>query len=111
MDCSPLGSSVHGILQARILEWVAIPFSRGLFLTQGLNQHLLHWQVDFLPLMYLGSINLYSLCQSWPVSILNGYFGRETEILVGVVGRTVGQTPYLLATGFIMATYRSFDFL
>ena len=29
MDCSPLGSSVNGILQARILEWVAIPFSRG----------------------------------------------------------------------------------
>ena len=29
MDCSPLGSSVHRILQARILEWVAISFSRG----------------------------------------------------------------------------------
>ena len=29
MDCSPLGSSVHGILQARILKWVAIPVSRG----------------------------------------------------------------------------------
>ena len=29
MDCSPPGSSVHGILQARILEWVAISFSRG----------------------------------------------------------------------------------
>ena len=28
-DCSPPGSSVHGILQARILEWVAISFSRG----------------------------------------------------------------------------------
>ena len=28
-DCSLPGSSVHGILQARILEWVAIPFSRG----------------------------------------------------------------------------------
>ena len=28
MDCSPSGSSVHGILQARILEWVAISFSR-----------------------------------------------------------------------------------
>ena len=27
VDCSPLGSSVHGILQARILEWVAIFFS------------------------------------------------------------------------------------
>ena len=30
MDWSPLGSSVRGILQARILEWVAVPFSRGL---------------------------------------------------------------------------------
>ena len=29
MDCSLPGSSVHGILQAGILEWVAIPFSRG----------------------------------------------------------------------------------
>ena len=28
MDCSPPGSSVYGILQARILEWVAISFSR-----------------------------------------------------------------------------------
>ena len=29
MDCSPPGSFLHGILQARILEWVTIPFSRG----------------------------------------------------------------------------------
>ena len=29
MDCSPPGSSVHEILQARILEWVAMPSSRG----------------------------------------------------------------------------------
>ena len=29
MDCSPPGSSVYGILQARVLEWVAISFSRG----------------------------------------------------------------------------------
>ena len=29
MDSNPPGSSVHGILQARILEWVAFPFSRG----------------------------------------------------------------------------------
>ena len=28
-DCSPPGSSVHGISQARILEWVAVSFSRG----------------------------------------------------------------------------------
>ena len=41
MDCSQAGSSVHGILQARVLEWVAIPSPR-IFLTQGLNLHLLH---------------------------------------------------------------------
>ena len=29
MDCSPPGSSIHGIFQARVLEWVAIAFSRG----------------------------------------------------------------------------------
>ena len=29
VDCSPPGFSIHGILQARILEWVAISFSRG----------------------------------------------------------------------------------
>ena len=29
MDCSPWGTSVHGILQTRTLKWVAIPFSRG----------------------------------------------------------------------------------
>ena len=29
VDCSPPGFSVHGILQARILEWVAMPFSGG----------------------------------------------------------------------------------
>ena len=48
MDCSPPSSSVHGILQARILEWVAISFSRES--TQGLNPcllHLLHWQADY----------------------------------------------------------------
>ena len=33
-DCSPWGSSVHGIPQARILQWVAIPFSRGSFLSR-----------------------------------------------------------------------------
>ena len=40
MDCGPPGSSVHGILQARILEWVAMPFPRGIFPTQGSNPRL-----------------------------------------------------------------------
>ena len=37
MDCSPPGSSVHEVLQARILEWVAIPFSRGSSQPRGQN--------------------------------------------------------------------------
>ena len=53
MNYSPPGSSVHEILQARILEWVAISFFQRIFLTKGLNPHLLcllHLQVDSLPL-------------------------------------------------------------
>ena len=42
VDCSPPDSSVHGISQARILEWFAISSSRGIFLTQGWNLCLLH---------------------------------------------------------------------
>ena len=58
MDCTPPGFSVHGNFQARILEWVAISSSRGIFPTQGSNLCLfclLHWQMDFSPLWHLGS--------------------------------------------------------
>ena len=40
---------VHGIFQARVLEWVAISFSRGIFLTQGSNPGLLHCRQTLLP--------------------------------------------------------------
>ena len=53
MDCSMPGSSVHGILQARILEWFAMASSRGSS-NPGINLHLLHllhWQVSSLPLI------------------------------------------------------------
>ena len=55
MDWSSPDSSVHGILQARILEWVAIPFSRGIFLTQGSNQGLLHCRWTLYHLSHQGS--------------------------------------------------------
>ena len=45
MDCGLPGSSVHGILQSRILEWVAI-LSPGIFPTQGSNLHLPALQAD-----------------------------------------------------------------
>ena len=52
MDCILPGSSVHGILQARILEWVAISFSRGFSWYRdrtSLSEGLLHWQAGSLP--------------------------------------------------------------
>ena len=53
LDCSPPGSSVHGILQARILEWVAMPSSRGSSWPKNQTHdllYLLHQQADSLPL-------------------------------------------------------------
>ena len=64
MDCSPPGSSDHGILQARILEWVAISsrlpchLCQGIFPTQGSNPCLLcllHFRRILYPLNHLGS--------------------------------------------------------
>ena len=59
MDCSPPGSSVHGILQAKILEWVAIPFSRESSeprdQTHISNPHLLHCRQILYHLSYQGS--------------------------------------------------------
>ena len=63
MDCSPPGSSVHGISQARILEWVAISFSRGSFrprngthvscIGRWVLYHLSHLGKSILPLLGL----------------------------------------------------------
>ena len=57
MNCGPPTSSIHGILQARILEWAAISYSARIFPPQGLNLYflcLLHQQVDSLTLSHLG---------------------------------------------------------
>ena len=72
MDCGPQGCTVHGIFQARILEWVAISL-QGIFPTQGSNLHrlsLLHWQVDSLPLSRLGGplgvwASVTAACRLW----------------------------------------------
>ena len=72
-DCSPPGSSIHGILQARILEWVSVTSSRGSSPTQGSNPsllHILHWQAGSLPLAPPGkptNVNRFSsVAQSCP---------------------------------------------
>ena len=55
MDCNLSGSSDHGIFPARILVWVAISFSRGIFPTQGLNPGLLHCRQMLYHLSHQGS--------------------------------------------------------
>jgi len=53
VDCSPPGSTVHGIFQARVLEWVAVSYSKG-----SLNPEFKPWspalQADSLPLSLQG---------------------------------------------------------
>ena len=41
-DCNPPGASAHGILKARLLEWVIHDLLQRIFLIQGWNLHLLH---------------------------------------------------------------------
>ena len=56
--CSPSGSSVHGILQASILEWVAAPSFRGSSQPRGqihVSYVYLHWQVGSLPVAATGN--------------------------------------------------------
>ena len=60
IDCSLPGSSAHEIFQARITGVGCHFLLQGIFLIQGLNLHLLHWQVDHwqvdsLPLSHQGS--------------------------------------------------------
>ena len=52
LDCSPPGSSVHGILQVRTLEWVAISLFQEIFLIQISNPGLLHYRQMLYPLSH-----------------------------------------------------------
>ena len=67
-DCSPPVSSVNGIFQERILEWVSTPYSRGSS-DSGVklaSPESPFWQVNSLPLSHLGSpycyIQAYEVC-------------------------------------------------
>ena len=64
MDYSLPGCSVHGVLQARILEWVAIPFSRGSSQPRDLTHIFsISWKVDSLSLKVLYVDEIGSKCQ------------------------------------------------
>ena len=81
MDCSLPDSSVRGILQARILEWVAIFFSRGSSQPRGqtwVSSVYLHWHVGSLsvaplgkPLFYMRSQCFVSVALTGPLKIIS----------------------------------------
>ena len=71
-ECSPTGSSIYGILQARILEWVAIPFSRGSSGSRDQTQVFHIAGRFFYYLSHLGSLSSFYL-------LLISCFGTDTE--------------------------------
>jgi len=85
MDCSQPGSSVRGILQARILEWIAMPSSRGSSRPKDgiwASLCLLHWQQDSLPLLPPGKpifLPTYQFILSWIVPTQNSCLPWTSE--------------------------------
>ena len=78
------GSSVHGILQARILEWVAMPSSRGIFPTQGLNLGLLLCRQILYPLSHqsrgMDTIQFIAVTYLWVLSIVTVTFSERGAV-------------------------------
>ena len=112
-DLQPSRSSVRGILQARILEWVAMSLLQGIFPTQGLNPGLLHCRQIFYQLSHKGNPRIlgwvaypFSSGSSWPkdqtrVSCIAGQFFtnwalREAQNLkAGLIWDSSDQIKFL----------------
>ena len=91
MDCRPPGS-VHGILQARILEWVAILLFRGSFQPQGSNLGLLHCRQIFYHLSHQDS-------PSWlSKPILTLWFSKDCRFLYLKINSNL---PFAVAIVFL----------
>ena len=104
MDCSPSGSSVHGIPKyTRVGCHVLL---QRIFPTQGSNLHLLHWQAGSLPLRHLGSKDKYKgyLKFVFPPR-WNDYFSKEYFFIflaqIIFVKRTIKQDSCLFFLCFI----------
>ena len=79
MDSSPPSFSVRGILQARILEWVAMPSSRGIFPTWGLNPGLSHCGQILYHLSHQGNPKMkYSSRNGWTLVLGISFIGKRS---------------------------------
>ena len=107
MDCSLPGSSVHGILQARPVKWVAIPFSRGFSQPRDWTPHLLqllYWQVDSLqsepPYIYIHThIYIYKISCIYILCTLHienyMYINIYTNINMHLKSIVLGKNTYI----------------
>ena len=106
-DCSPPGSSVHGIFQARVLEWGAIAFSKGFVNLQERCQLVYHLTCG----LEQGETSFQALSQScWQDSVLHGLLHWGPWFLDGCwLEAPLGSLPceflrwasHVLAAGFI----------
>ena len=109
MDCSPPGSSAHGILQARITEWAAMLSSRGSSQPRDRTciSCLLHWQAGSLPLAPPGkpkySIIIFKCSCSFIISIITELFQLFVSIISNyfnhhLFSHSIEQAPCLVYT-------------
>ena len=102
MDCSLPGSSLHGILQARVLEWVAIPFSRD---PSSLPRE--RTQVSWIPGR---GFNIWATLTLNPLSSSTYHLVSSLLKLKLMSAKAVAMTV-CRGTGTTMCTYRHFSFL
>ena len=93
MDCSLPGSFVQGILQAKILEWIAIPFSWDASLTQGSNPGLLHCRQILYHLSHQGSLG--QGCPKRPCTYIKARSSKMLSVYSSFTHSWKAKTPLL----------------
>ena len=80
--CDPMDYTVHGILQARILEWVAVPFSRGYFLYGNCYFLVVCIFVNLWLKTHFQKLPIYTLfCPILHYTLLSGFFPKPINII------------------------------
>ena len=122
MDCIPPGSTVREILQARILEWVALSFSRGSS-WQGSNPVLLHCRQILYhlshhgspPVMYILLLNIFyksvSLCWVFKNIFPLDFISRIVSLSLYFTQVVTIQSDYRLIQGILNCRYYIYAFI
>ena len=124
LDCIPPGSPVHGILQARILEWVAMPFSRGSSQPRDQPQvsciagrFLINWATREAPALTIDPLKILlklSHCL-WSARVLPSLQNLNKLLLILIesqnVNNLMNQCDILCGTSFFHMVYISLDYI